>query len=363
MRAGPDDVTARGALRRSLRVSSWLGAQLLAEDVPVSVGSFSEDDTQQVPEALSLTVPVYAAGRSWDPGSDTQHPLARFGQRLNVTVELANPRGSTWDVPLGWFQVHSWAVDDVAGTVEVSALGLLQVAKEDTFRGPEQPRSGGTFVSEFRRLTPGGIPVSISDALTDRACPRSFSWDEDRLGALYDLADAWPARITVAADGTLQVLPPLGVAPVPVVTLTDGQDGVLMSAPRDDTREGVYNAVVARSSADTTDSTPVEGEFQTTTGPYAVGTYGVVRRRYASPLLGTTGAAYAAARTITESSQRQGRVIEVEMPPDPRIQRGDAVRLLWGGVPYLGWVTKAVLPLVVRRGQADPGRLTVGVPL
>lgn len=360
MRSGPPPAVMAGNVGRTVRVSSWLGGSLLADDVPVLTGTFEESDGQEIPEKLTLTVGVDDVDLSWDPTGNPRHPLADFGQRLHVVASTFTPRGGQWDSPIGWFQIDSWDLTDDESKVAVSALGLLQVVADDKLRGPEQPRAGGTFVSEFRRLMSGGIPVAIDAALVDRPCPSSFTWDEDRLSALYDLADAWPARIVTGDEGTVWVRPPLGLVPVPVLTLTDGEAGVLMSAARKSSRAGRYSAVVARSSADSPLSAPVEGEYLTSSGPYATTTYGVVRRRAASPLLSSAAAAAAMARTIAENSQRQGRVITVTLPPDPHIQRGDAARLVWGGITFLGWVQSVKLPLTV---DEQPMRLTVGVPL
>jgi len=360
VRSGPTSAVMVGNVGRGVRVSSWLGASLLAGSVPVLDGSFEESDGQEIPERITLTVRARDVGISWDPAGDPRHPLADFGQRLNLTVTVRTPRGASWEVPFGWFQIESWDLSDDLSTVAVTALGLLQVVADDKLRGPEQPRPGGTFASEFRRLMSGAIPVSIDAALTDRACPSSFVWDEDRLSALYDLADSWPARIVTSPDGTVQVKPPLGLVPVPILTLTNGAAGVLMTAPRSSSRTGRYSAVVARSSADTAASSPVEGEYLTTSGPYATSTYGTVRRRAASPMLNSAAAARAMARTIAEDSQRQARVIAVTLPPDPRIQRGDPVALVWDDVTYRGWVQTVNLPLTI---DGSAMKITVGCPL
>lgn len=358
MRPGPSDRQAAGNLRRGVRVSSWLGTTCLALEVPATDAVLEESDSQQVPEKLTLTVPVDARGGSWDPTDDTTHPLATYGQRLNVVSTWGTPRGSGGESPIGWFLLDSWKLNESESAVSVEALGLLQVVAEDTFPAPEAPRPGGTFASEVRRLA-GALPVSIDPALVDRACPRSFSWDEDRLDALYDLADAWPARLGVTAEGAIAVTPPLGLTPSPVLTLTDGRDGVIITMPRSDSRDGRYNAVAAHSSSDTATSKPVSGTFATTDGPFAVATYGTVRKRYSSPLLGTASAARAAARTIAEDSQRQARVFTVRMPPDSRIQRGDALTLRWRGRRYDGWVQDVSLPLLPGGGAAV---LKVGCP-
>jgi hypothetical protein len=349
-----------GNLGRGVRVSSWLGTTLLSASVPVVAGIFEESDSQQIPEKVTLTVPATDVGVSWDPKGDPRHPLADFGQRLFVITTVRTPRGATWEIPLGWFEIQSWDLADDESTLAVTATGLLQVVAGDKLASPEQPRPGGTFASEFRRLMSGGIPVSIDPALTDRACPSSFTWDEDRLGALYELADSWPARIVTNPDGTVQVTVPLGLVPSPVLTLANGTGGVLMTAPRSSSRAGRYSAVVARSSADTVTSTPIQGEYLTTTGPYGIGTYGVVRRRAASPMLATVPAAQAMARTIAEDSQRQARTITVTLPPDPRIQRGDPIGLAWDDLTYEGWVQSVRLPLTVDSSRMQ---LTVECPL
>jgi hypothetical protein len=359
VRAGPSDRIARSSLRRGVRVSSWLGSRLLAESVPVLSGAFEEDGSQEIPEKVTLTVNRVTPSRSWDPTADPRHPLAKNGQRLNVTSIVASPRGRQWELPLGWFQVEDWEISADESTVSVTALGLLQVPAGDDFASPEQPRPGGTFASEIRRLMSAGIPVSIDPALADRPCPGGFVWEQDRLTAIYDLAGAWPARLQTGADGVVRVLPPLGLIPEPVVTLKHGTGGVVIQAPRKDSRAGVYSAVVATSSEDSATSTPVSAEYVTTAGPYAVSTYGVVRGKISSPLLGTAAACYAAARTHAEASQRQGQTIEVVLPPDPRIQRGDAVALERPEGTYRGWVLKAAFPLTV---DGTAMTLSVGVP-
>ncbi|HEY6117992.1 MAG TPA: hypothetical protein VI172_18745, partial [Candidatus Dormibacteraeota bacterium] len=53
-----------------MRVESWLGDELLADDVPVAAGSEDRDTSLSVPERISLTVPVSDRGTSWDPSVD-----------------------------------------------------------------------------------------------------------------------------------------------------------------------------------------------------------------------------------------------------------------------------------------------------
>ncbi len=102
----------------------------------------------------------------------------------------------------------------------------------------------------MRRLIPPGMGVSFDSALVDRTCPTSMSWSEDRLGALQEIARAWPALLRTDEWGQIRFKAPLPAVPTPpVVTLTDGEGGTLISAPRADSRKDAYNVVVATSSA------------------------------------------------------------------------------------------------------------------
>lgn len=358
MRPGPPSSVLAGNIDRSVRVASWHGAELLAADVPVDSGTF-EEAAQEIPEKITIVVPVRGRGGPWAPGEDPTHPLARFGQRLNVVIDTRSSRGLTWETPLGWFQIQDWDLNDDETAVTVVATGLLQVVADDTLPRPEQPAAGGTFVSEVRRLMTGGIPVEIHEDLVNRSVPGSHQWEEDRLSALYDLADAWPARILTGSDGVVRFRPPLGDSPVPVAELSDGENGVLISAPRGDSRDGVFTAVVASSSADDPNSTPVSAEYITPSGIYAPASYGLVRRRYASPLLATPAACLSAAKKIAQDSQRQGRTQTITLPPDPRLQRGDVIRYLWDGAVRTGWIQETRLPLTVDGAAMS---LTIGLP-
>lgn len=361
MRAGPDAVVLATSAGWRPRVSSWLNGALLADDVPVVDGRVSWASGQQVPERLSLTVPRFSPGWDWLPGVDTEHPLARFGQELWVDLVVTASRSREWVTRLGRFRVQSWESVDDDGAVQVECVGVLQRAADDRLPTPTAPAVLATFESEFRRLMPGGIPVVVDAAVVDRAVPTSFAWDEDRLAALYEIADAWPARVLTDADGVVQVLPPLGEVPDVVLTLTDGEGGVVMAAPQEDTRDGAYNAVVARAAdTDGVDRSGVWAEAQVTTGPFAVSRYGVVRRFFASPLITTTSQALASARTILADAQRPSRTIRVQMPPDPRPEIGDGVSVTRGGVTRDGWVMGVEMPLVQGPSPA-PMVLTVGL--
>jgi hypothetical protein len=356
--------TLAGAAGWGPVMASWRDGVLLTPNgIPVTRGKLTASTSLKVPDRLEFTVPEYADGMSWVPGDDTTHPLAEYGQQIIASIRVTSAVRGEWVTRLGVFQVDSWDHDDLAHDVKVSAFGVLQLAKEWEFTVPEGPRVGGTLGTEFRRLCPAGMSVYIDVALTDRPCPQSFQWPSDRLAALYEIADAWPARMSVDQWGTVNLSPILPDVPTPVLTFADGEGGTLISAPRGSTRQGRPNRVVATgSSADRDALDPVIGVADVESGPMMVredGTgYHVVTERTSSPLLETSAQAEASARTTLTRLSRPTRVLSVECAPDPRVELDDPVAVVRSGRTDWGYVVSYTLPLTVEDGAMS---IDVGV--
>lgn len=357
MRPGPPDTVLDGSCIWTSTITSWLGGTLLAAAVPLVSGHITAKAAQDVPEQLSFTVPRYAAPATgqpvydWRPGQDTGHPLARYGQELQVTTNVTSVvTGQTWSTRVGRFVITDWTDDD-AGQISVSADGLLRRVVDDKLPSPIVPLSTGTLVSEARRLLPLGMGASFDSALVDRACPQSLSWSEDRRAALQSIADAWPALLRTDEWGQIKFKAPLPATPLPVVlALTDGARGTVVQAQRTDTRADSFNRVVARSSASTA-SADVQGIAEQLTGPMSTsGPYGAVTKIWSSPLLNSQAAAQAAAQTMLANSLRPTRTIPLVLVPDPRIDLDDPVSVTRLGETMYGWVTGYDLPLTVGDG-------------
>lgn len=368
MLEGPSSQTLAGAVGWGPKAASWRDGQLLAESIPVVSGRLEAVTSSKVPERVTFTVPEASmvAGRSfsWVPGDDPAHPLAKYGQTIDLAVEVRPSLAATASLTRrGRFRIHDWDYDDEAGQVTVTALGVLKRVQEDGFTTPEVPRAGGTLGSEFRRLMPPGIPVYIHPGLVDRPCPRSFQWSQDRLDALYEIAEAWPARLRTDQWGQVQLLPPLPAVPTPVLHFTDGEGGTLISAPRHDTRAGLHNVVVGTSTAtDSAAQDPIRAVAAVSHGPLKVtsdGTgYGAVTRYWSSPLAVTKGQLQASVDTLLADASRPAVVRTVFCAPDPRVDLDDPVAATKDGVTDWGFVVAYELPLTYRDGAM---RIDIGV--
>ena len=339
------------------RVDSWLGQTWLGR-VPVEAGSVTWTTSQQVQGTLSLTVPRIGAvsqdegARDWTPLAPDS-PLATMGQVLHVQVTVASLVSTDrWDIPLGRFLITQWEVG--ATDIRITGKSLFQHLEDDRLTSPTVPYSGGTLASELRRLVGGHMGVIVSDALTNRPCP-SMSWGESRIDAIYEIADAWPARLREGPDGVLYVLPPVpAITEHPETTLTDGDAGTVIGVTRQGSRAGIFNRIVARGQEQDDAGQPrFQAIIDQTTGPLRTsGPYGIVTKFFSSPLITSKQAALNSATTMLATSVRQKTTVPVTHTPNPTLTLDTPVELITANIDgaatitQWGIVTSTEIPLV-----------------
>lgn len=311
-----------GSWSMTCRVESWRADTLLAEDIPIAAGTEEVDRSLNVPERVTLSVPRFDRGVSWAPGNDPSHPLAPWGQRLRCSIGVdLGANGIEW-VQRGWFLITDAQTQD--DTVAVTATGLLALIDEARFVVPFQPT--GTLVSTVRDLVEPALTVSVDAGLTDRAVPSGMAWDEDRLGGLMELLDAWPADAYVTPDGYLSVVPATD-STSSVLDLTDGTGGTVLRWNTEQTRDGGFSLVVARGQA--ADGGQVQGIAYATddaTGFTSAFNPLPVPFFYFSPLLTTNSQCTLAARTVLARKQRLAhKTVHFQAVPHPGLQDGDRV--------------------------------------
>jgi hypothetical protein len=314
-------ILAGSSMITGVRVESWLGNTLLDSDVPVETGGEEVDRTGRVPERVTLTVPRLHRGVSYAPTSDDS-PLAANGQRLRVLLSVGARGNATEWIQRGWFVINASNATD--NGVDVEAGGMLTLIDEARLVSPYQP--SGSMASTLRSLIEPALTADVSGGPSDRTVPSTLNFDDSRLDAVYALLDAWAAEGRVNEDGVFVVTP--SVASTTTV-LTLSRTSTVTTASGESSREGVYNAVVARGQA--ADGGAVQGVAYEYTGPKRInGDWNPLPVPYFfdSPLLTSIYECNQAAATILRRIRRRaGRRINVEAVPDFRIQAGDVVRL------------------------------------
>lgn len=319
------DIVQRSYVLR-LRVQSLRGDEVLADDVPVAAGTLEVDRTLRVPDRATLTVPRLVDGVTWDPGGDPDHPLAPYGQTLVVELGVDLPGGDVEWLQRAELLVWSTSVD--GDTVSVEAVGLLALVDEARFTTPYQ--ASGTFQSTIRSLVEPALTVAFDAGLpTNRNVPTaSLTIDDDRLGALEEVLDAWPAEAFVTASGVLSVVP--ATDPVTAaLALSDGSGGTVVSWAGSASRDGAASLVVARGQDSA--GAQVQG-IAYDVDPASPLRYGgpfnplPVPLFFESPLMTTVAQCQAAAATRLRNLRRSAdRLLVASTVPHPGLEAGDLV--------------------------------------
>ncbi|MFD6684161.1 hypothetical protein [Micromonospora parva] len=313
-----------------IRAEAWLGGELLTADIPVSDGGEERDRSLAVPESVRLTVPRVDRGTSWEPVAP-DHPLAAYGQLLRIDYGVDVASHTEW-INRGWFLITE--SETTGDTVTVQADGLLQLVDEAKLSAPFQPAAGDTLASVAQDLVEPALTVVVS-SLVDRPVPQGIQWDTDRMGALREVLNSWPADARVTEDGYLSI-EPLVDSGTPVLELTDGVGGTVIRWQGSTSRDGAFNAVVAQGedsagaqvqgvAYDRNGASPfrVGGPFSPLTVPYP----------YYSPLLNTVAECRAAAETTLKRLRRRAfRKLGVTMVPHPGLLPGDMITVTGAGL-------------------------------
>jgi uncharacterized protein DUF5047/putative tail protein len=256
--------------------------------------------------------------------------LAPYGNRFRVTRGIEMGDGNTkysWTVFTGRIGLPLLAPE---GLVTVTAADRAYEVVEAGFVVPQNSQVGNSVNAEFVRL--------ISDALDDATFGVSdvfaqtvpqLTWAYDRAAALDEMATAVGAFWYALADGSFVLRRyPWTVAAAPILTLSDGVDGILLASPRRD-RDDVFNSItVTGERADGTTPVVAFAEDNNPDSPtYVNGLFG--RRHRTVPLQTpqTQGSAQTAANAWLRRSIALQETWTWTQPPDAALELGDVVSL------------------------------------
>lgn len=332
--------TAAIAARRGgsprLVLDSWLGGDWLAR-LPISRESWDLSDSldQVVPGELHFEVPRLP---KWVP-THPAHPLAKNGQQVSARIGWQHPGQAAPDImPAGWYRITD--VELTKANIRVTAQGRLWMVEQARFLTPWST-AGLTRGQAVAKLLAGIIPYRIT-GLVDEPCPAAV-YETDRIAALREIVDGWPARIRMDSDGVAVITAPLDDDDpgAPVATLARGLNLTEEVVP-DSSRPPAYNAVVVSSTGDGLAPVVSETVVQVD-GPLRWGgPYGYRPTFYTSPMLAGVSrsrmrevGAQQLTRALTRSQSYQ-----VTALPDYRIEAGDVVAVVdpSSGIDMIGRV-------------------------
>jgi hypothetical protein len=299
-------------------------------DVPHTDGSVTVDRGNAVRRTCSVTT----TDTSLIPMTPTDQ-LAIYGGRLRILRGVIYGDGTIESVPLGLFRIDSVDGDPALGPVTISGSGLEAVIADDKFTAPYTTRGGTAAVTAITGLIQDSMPGAVVTNRATDATIGTMTWDVqgDRWAAVQECATAIGAEVYADADGQFVIaeLPDLLTAPV-AWDVDAGETGVLISASRAFSRDGMYNMVVATGENTEDGAAGVSASASDTdpTSPtYVSGPFGRVPMFYSSATLINNTLAQGAANKLLRDALKPTASVSLTSLPNPCLEPGDVLRVTY----------------------------------
>lgn len=343
----------------ALHVDAYYDGELIVADLPVTEGTVKLTRTDMVRAVLDCTIA--------DPIGDLvprrkADALNVYGQELHVRAGVEWPtREET--VSLGWFRIQSFKADErwtlapnevdwIRSGANIVVSGMDRMAKvvDDRFVTQLQPVPGNSCLDEIIRLVSGIVPVGAIDAdvyAADRTAPIGLVYEEDRAEAIAKLAASINAYCYIDGDGSLRVR---STTPIDSgLVIGAGTSGVAISIDTTNSRDGIYNAVVAKGEdgASVAPYQSVAYDRDPSSPTHWDGPFGHVPGFFSSPFITTQNAADTSARTrLINLKKEQEQQFSVSIVPNQAIEPDDIFTLvLPSQVGVKVKVVEATIPL------------------
>jgi hypothetical protein len=313
--------------------------------VDVIAGSVTIDGAAAVRSTVDITLDGTGM---WPVTADAL--LAPYGNELFIERGIYLGGGGTEMCSLGYLRIETPSQD-------APPDGPIRIAGQDRMAGlikarllsPRQFSATDTFGAVMSALVTEVYPAATIqwDAGDGTAIGAAVITQDDRFKFLDDMVASlgklwyWDHRgILVVAD------PPDPTTPV--YTVDSGADGVLISASRQLTREGVFNAVVATGDGAGDASAPVRAvayDNNAASPTYYYGRFGPVPEFYSSPFITTDVQAASAASARLRAQLGLPYNLDLSTVPNPALEPYDPIATVLHGVAETHILEQITVPL------------------
>jgi hypothetical protein len=291
--------------------------------------------------------------------------LAPYGNEIRVERGVTFPDGTTELVSLGVFRIEDAQVDETPGQLQIRIAGRDRAARfEDArFEAPYQVAASTNYATAIEAVLTDAwpdVPTSFeSTALTTPALVAQEG--DDRWAFAQEMARSLGMSLYFDGDGTCVMSP--DVLAEPVVTIAEGDGGVLLQAGRQWSRQGTFNRVIA-TGENTGETAPARGvatDDNALSPTYYFGAFGKVPRFYVSPFITTDAQAEAAAQSILERELGTTEQVSFGSFVLPHLEPGDTARItrLATGIDEDHVIDQLTIPLTATEAMSGATRARV----
>lgn len=269
---------------------------------------------------------------------DATDPLAPFGNEIWLARGITYSDGTRETVPLGRFRIDGDDISDAGDsfTLQVPCLDRSAIIMDAVFEVPYEVPASITFNAAIAAIITDAWPaVQMNFATTIYVTPNGITAPtitaregEDKWDFCRGLGEAMKCDLYFDRVGVLQLAPvPLGTS-LAVAEIAEGEQGLLLSASRNWSRDDAVNRVVVTGNTfrgvaiDDNDLSPTRYG-----GPFGKKTYEYTPSSPAEDLLTSDAHAASMARTILTTKLGIAQQVSFSALVDPRFDPYDVIRV------------------------------------
>jgi hypothetical protein len=292
----------------------------LTPDAPVTIDTFYErihpDDRERITAGMS--------------------EATQAGADFEMYHRIITPDGVTKHVR----SVATHIPEAPDGPISISGTDRMSNIVDSKLTSPRQFRATDTYEYVVEQLVLDAYLDAViewdDEDVALSPIGRTANVEDDRYAFLRELIIGLGKIFYFDHRGVLLIRTPPDPSS-PLWTVSRGEDGVLVSASRSLSRDGVFNGVLATGEALDTEP-PVRGlavDSDPNSPTYWNGPFGRVHREFASPLLTTGAQCRLAASTILRRSMGLPYNVDISAVPNPALEPDDPIAIGFAGRPQL----------------------------
>lgn len=348
-------------------------ADILTQGVPVgtvnlSAGSVTVDRTQIVRRKLQTNSP----DTNLLPVLNTDL-LMPYGNEARIWRGFTYADGSSELVPVGTFGLWSTASDEPVGQLAIQASDRMQRVSDARFVSPRTLLAGSSTIGSIGQMLLEAVPWSqllVDPRVVDIVLQANITEPQNRDTFIASLAANLGAEVFANVMGDFVLQPVPSVTAAPVWTVDAGPGGVMVSAARTVTRDGVRNTIIV--SGQTTSSSnpvssgflangvdPVCADYDPASPTYWYGPFGQVPGFIDSSVFNTETQCQVAGFAALRNYQGAARSIDFTSLSNPALAEGDVflAKFLDGTTePHI--IDQLTIPLDVQTAMSGSTRTT-----
>jgi hypothetical protein len=297
-------------------------------EIPIVDGAVRADASADVRTSLDLTTP---GNDMWPLRPDGL--LAPYGNEVFVERGINYGNGTVEIVSLGYFRINNTNQESGPnGVIQLTATDRMSAIIDARLPNPVQFDPGTSIETVFNTLVHEVYPratIEFDFVASGVTFTAAHIVDEDRFGFLRDVAKSQGKIMYWDYRGILKVVSPPDPT-IPVYNISYGRGGTMINLSRTLTRDGVYNAVVARGES-VEGSPPVTAtvvDDNVNSPTYWNGKFGRVPRFYYSSFLTTYSQCVSAATSILRQAVGLPYSINLDAVPNPALEPYDAIQII-----------------------------------